>query len=364
MSVNKIVLTGGPCAGKSTALKYIEEYYTDLGFRVISVPEGATALMKAGITYESCGSVDAFETILLEYQIGRENKALSEAEQYSDEKILIVCDRGTIDCRSYMSREGYMEALAKLGCSNVSLRDSYDAVFHMVTAANGAQNDYSEDSNAYRIESAGEAVIADEKVLKCWIGHPHLRVIGCRETIGEKLNDLIAEISFFLGVPRPLEIERKYLTEHPDIRALEDDPFCHRVEISQTYLEDAEGGYRVRKRGENGEYLYFLTRKKKISAITRIETEERITKEEYEEHLQRSSRPLKTVTKDRYCMVYKNRYFEIDVFPFWNDRALMEIELRSEDEAYELPPDIKVIREVSSEKEYTNKSIAERLARV
>ena len=239
-----------------------------------------------------------------------------EAGESGDEKVLVLSD-------------------GKCGS-----RDSYDAVFFMETP-------FPAD---------------DRNQLQAWIGNPHLRVIGYSDKAEEQLDSLISEISFFLGEPEPVEIERKYLIEYPDIRLLEGDPMCRRVEISQTYLEDEEGGYRVRKRGEEGRYLYYLTRKKKISDITRIETEERITEEEYLEHLNRGKKPLKTVSKSRYCLLYKNRYFEVDVFPFWKDRALMEIELTSEDEEAELPPQIKVIREVSCEKEYTNRSIAERLA--
>lgn len=363
MSVKKIVLTGGPCAGKSIALKAVDEYYTGLGFKVITVPEGATALMLQGITYDSCNGADAFETRLLEYQLKKEAEAMSAALRYSGENVIVVCDRGAYDCRSYMSAEGYVSACEKAGVSNVRLRDSYDAVFHMVTAANGAREHYSYGGSSTRMENADEALAADEKLLQSWIGHPHLRVIGCRDDFRDKLNDLLAEISFFLGVPRPLEIERKYLIRYPDLKALDDDPFCHRVAISQTYLTDEQGGYRIRKRGEDGDFLYFLTRKRKISGISREEIEERISEQEYEEHLSRGSMPLKTVTKYRYCRIYKNRYFEIDVFPFWEDRALMEIELKSEDETAELPPDIEVIREVSSEKQYTNRAIAEALAK-
>lgn len=211
-------------------------------------------------------------------------------------------------------------------------RDIYDAVFYLKTA------------DAPKLTG-----------IEKWVGNPHLRV-------AENMDELMAEISFFLGIPQPLEIERKYLIGYPDIRMLEEDPLCRRVEISQTYLEDEEGSYRVRKRGTDGEYLYFLTRKKKLGGIIRSENEERITEEEYLDHLNRGTKPLKTVSKDRYCLLYKDKYFEIDVFPFWKDRALMEIELRSEDEKAELPPQIEVIRDVSSEKEYTNKAIAEKLA--
>ena len=64
------------------------------------------------------------------------------------------------------------------------------------------------------------------------------------------------------------------------------------------------------------------------------------------------------VRKDRYCLTHESSYFEIDVYPFWNDRAVMEIELGSEDEEIVFPEVIKIIREVTGEEEYKNASIA------
>ena len=50
--------------------------------------------------------------------------------------------------------------------------------------------------------------------------------------------------------------------------------------------------------------------------------------------------------------------FEIDVYPFWNDRAIMEIELDDEGQEIIFPPEIQIIREVTSDKRYTNSSLA------
>lgn len=46
--VFRICLTGGPCAGKTTALITLNQSLTDRGFRVFMVPEAATLLMKGG----------------------------------------------------------------------------------------------------------------------------------------------------------------------------------------------------------------------------------------------------------------------------------------------------------------------------
>lgn len=50
--------------------------------------------------------------------------------------------------------------------------------------------------------------------------------------------------------------------------------------------------------------------------------------------------------------------FEIDVYPFWTDRAIMEIELESEEQEILFPPAVQIITEVTSDKRYTNSSLA------
>ena len=64
------------------------------------------------------------------------------------------------------------------------------------------------------------------------------------------------------------------------------------------------------------------------------------------------------IRKDRYCIALNSTYYELDVFPFFIDRATLEIELLTENQPYVLPDFVKVIREVSFEKEYKNKYLA------
>ena len=64
------------------------------------------------------------------------------------------------------------------------------------------------------------------------------------------------------------------------------------------------------------------------------------------------------IRKTRYCLVYKNQYFEIDIFPFWKDKAIMEIELNREDQEIEIPKMIKIIKEVTDDERYFNASLA------
>ncbi|MBQ5641089.1 MAG: hypothetical protein IIV05_04695, partial [Ruminococcus sp.] len=61
------------------------------------------------------------------------------------------------------------------------------------------------------------------------------------------------------------------------------------------------------------------------------------------------------VRKTRYCLTYQNQYFEIDVYPFWKDRAIVELEISDENAEIIFPEQIKVIREVT-EDEADNKA--------
>ena len=56
--------------------------------------------------------------------------------------------------------------------------------------------------------------------------------------------------------------------------------------------------------------------------------------------------------------MYSGQLFELDIYPFWNDRATLEIELSDENENFELPPFIEVIKEVTDDDRYKNRSLS------
>ena len=199
----------------------------------------------------------------------------------------------------------------------------------------------------------------DEKLISAWTGHPHLRIIDNSTDFDDKMKRLIGEISAFLGEPQPFEIERKFLINYPDIKRLEKNPLCRKVEIIQTYLKSTDNEeVRVRQRGENGNYIYYRTSKRKVTDIKRVETESRLSKEEYLSLLMEADTSKRQIRKTRYCLTYDNQYFEIDVYPFWNDKAIMEIELKDENETVAVPDFIEVIKEVTEDEEYKNASLA------
>ena len=359
MVCSKIVITGGPCAGKSTAMSWVQNAFTQMGYAVLFISETATELITGGVAPWTCKSNIEYQQYQLKLQLEKEKIFEQAAKSMKAEKVLIVCDRGAIDNKAYMSEAEFCEALKFTGTNEVELRDNYDAVFHLVTAAKGAEEFYTTANNCARTETKKEAAELDDKLISAWTGHPHLRVIDNSSTCEDKMKKLIAEIATFLGEPEPYETERKYLIEYPDIKWLESNPNCKRIEIIQTYLKSPNGDeVRVRQRGADGHYIYFQTVKRKVSDLKRVEIERRLSQSEYLKLLMDADTTKRQIRKTRYCLTYKNQYFEIDIYPFWNDKAIAEIELSDENADIVFPKELKVIKEVTNDQSYKNASLA------
>lgn len=156
------------------------------------------------------------------------------------------------------------------------------------------------------------------------------------------------------------EIERKFLIAYPDIRYLEEN--ASHSHIVQTYLNSEKAtSSRVRKRDYDDKTVYTYTEKKHITAVRRMEYEREIDEAEYSQLLKKADNSRNPVEKERYCLDYKNQMFEIDVYPFFTDRAIMELEIEDEAQKIVFPSEIRVIREVTEDKRYTNASFAKKI---
>ena len=155
------------------------------------------------------------------------------------------------------------------------------------------------------------------------------------------------------------EIERKYLIRYPDLALLAAQDGCEVWNITQTYLTGEPGETRrVRKVVCAQGTFYYRTFKRRASALTAEENESALDLEAYEQYLTERDPASSVIFKTRYRIPYEGHTIEVDLYPFWSDRAIMEVELDSEDEAALLPDYIRVIRDVSGEKAYKNRMLA------
>lgn len=192
----------------------------------------------------------------------------------------------------------------------------------------------------------GEIENQTESFLDCWVGHPHFRFIDSKNA----LKNIEREINC---IRENIELEKKYLIKMPNISALSKYKIF-KTDIEQVYLISDTGSHRIRKRGANGVFQCFETLKIRINNEKCFEYENIITEPQYNELLKLADPSKNKIVKNRYCILYKSQYFELDTFPFWSDRALIELEIPNEDTQILLPPEISVIKDVSNDKMYKN----------
>lgn len=155
------------------------------------------------------------------------------------------------------------------------------------------------------------------------------------------------------------EIERKFLIAYPEVAALTATAECRIKHMVQTYLTAPEGETRrVREIREGDTVRYIRTVKRRVSAMRAVEEETELTRSEYDAALTDADPTRRSIVKTRYCIPYEGHVLEIDLYEFWQDRATLEVELTAEDEKFDLPAYLKIIREVTDDKRYKNVNLA------
>ena len=360
--VFKFVLTGGPCGGKSTALSAITQMFSSRGYTVLVVAESATELILSGVhpwTPER-KHIMAFEYAITAKQILKEDLYEDIIQEIPSDKILVIYDRGIIDAAAFIPDDAFDEILSDFSLTRTQVFARYDAVFHLVTAANGAAQFYTLENNAARSETPEQAIDLDNKTIRAWTGHQHLRIIDNSTDFAGKINRLIAEVCSALGEPIPIEDEKKYLIQYPDLELISKQVNLTCLDIVQTYLcsENPDVERRIRQRGIGNDFTYYYTEKRNFSEGKRIEVEHKISEKEYLSLLLQADITLHQIIKKRYCFVYENQYFELDIYPFSNTQAILEIELTSSTREVVMPSFINVVKDDTNDVSYKNYSLA------
>lgn len=196
--VYKLVLTGGPCGGKTTGQDRLATFFEQLGWKVFTVPETATILLGGGVKFAELSPEQAYEfqKDLLLTLIKIEDVFFHQAELIKDKNVLVICDRGAMDPSAYMDATSWDQLLKDSSLIVNDIRErrydqvshfafylifkclfrylyicfilyTYFVIFiqivHMVSAADGAQNYYTLSNNATRQEGLNQAVAQDRQ---------------------------------------------------------------------------------------------------------------------------------------------------------------------------------------------------------
>ena len=353
-NIYRVALTGGPCAGKTTALAQIISRFSDLGYLVYALPETPTIFANVSINFLTPDKQYFYniEKAVLKYQIMMEDTFL-ELARNAPKPVLIIADRGTMDISAYMEPTVWQALLDELGLSDVKLRDArYDAVIHMVSAAIGAEEFYTTENNNARTEGIELAREIDNKILKAWTGHPQLHIVENNVDFDIKVRSVVQSIQRLIGDESVMAEERRKLI----VRVVGEIPYGVETEIYQTYINDEDGtSIRLRRRGTRGNYVYFLSQKYVITDEGKsIIKERQISPDEYLSMLNLTTAEQTTSQHHiiRKSFTWAEQYFELDEFLEPNRRErILEVRIKAGGEV-KMPPFIEVIEDVTDNPEY------------
>ncbi|MCC7020803.1 MAG: AAA family ATPase [Ardenticatenales bacterium] len=175
----RIVLTGGPGGGKTTAADLLRR---EIGERVVVVPEAATMLFGGG--FPRSDQPDARRAVQRAIYEVQRNIEDVQAARYP--KRALLCDRGTVDGAAYWpddSRPGFFEAVHSSLEAELA---RYDAVLFFETAAVGGQS--IEGGNPTRVEDEAYAIVLDARLRELWSQHPRFLFVPHSDSFLGKLS--------------------------------------------------------------------------------------------------------------------------------------------------------------------------------
>lgn len=172
-SVPKIVLTGAPCSGKSSALARLKLEEPTLH----CVPETATIVL---------GQVQATPDIgthWFQHTIRRVQKSFEDAatqQALKNKKHAVILDRGTLDSAAFM---GGVEKYESLLRTNQQLEfGRYEAVI-LLDLPPREIFEREKSNNPVRRETYEEALAIEQALIKIWSGHPRFSRVRSGEDV-------------------------------------------------------------------------------------------------------------------------------------------------------------------------------------
>lgn len=195
--ITKIVLTGGPCSGKSTFMHLAKKHFSQMGYTILIDNESATDLISGGISPATMGMYQ-FQKYCIALQLKKEELFEMAAKEIQGDNVLIFYDRAILDDKGYVSDEDFREILSTFDIEEEDLPGRYDLVLHLTTSAKGLNDVYSDESNAARYEDQDGAIEVDSMLIHSWDIHPNRVIIDSHSNFDTKMEQAISIITNYL----------------------------------------------------------------------------------------------------------------------------------------------------------------------
>lgn len=356
--VKKIVVTGGPCGGKTSSKSAILEAVLKAGYIPIFIGETATEVKLSGLDpVAGMLSVLDFQRFLSKLQIAKEDTYLEELEK-SDKKFVVFFDRGLIDNKAYVDEYTWKKLLNQLNLTDVEIFRRYDLVLHLVSAADGAESYYTTENNVARGETLEEAKTQEKKNKEAYNGFPYIYYFENETSFEEKINRVVGTVMSSICMGKPiLGSQRKFIVPKVDIKNLEKLKAQSAV-IEQCYLNNDKNSLerRIRKITYCGNTVYYYTKKNRDKFIIQ---EIPISKKEY--NLLCEEKNSDKILKTRWYFNHNNLYFQYDEFGFEGDfekYGILEVQTTDLQGEIILPEYFNICYEITGIKDLDNYHIA------
>lgn len=373
IQIEVVVITGGPCAGKTTALARLEIEFKERGWFVVLLPEAATIVRNAGFKAET-GVISNYNAQMMMISQNEFSfvQAIAHAIQTGQKKIIIIRDRCSIDGAAYMpSFDEFAEQVRDMGLNTRDLA-SATTVVHLRSLAVDQQDLYEQlkGNNTARFETVEEARAADRRTYYAY-RHFCVKVHEVPNTstyFDDKVSAMIKLILADIGEPK-IESESAFILKGSldyweSKLAIVD---SQRIKIWQFYTLSGE---RFRKEGfPNGDIAYTVTTKTPTgNPESRLEETRLINSGEYYaaqngSDFDNSRKPLH---KHRYIFSFSDsgdqiHRGELDYFPDGSIGNALRLEVEYSVVKPGLPSFLEgeEYLEVSGLDEYSNASIAD-----
>lgn len=354
MKVFRIVLTGGPCAGKTTIINNIKKELKEKNIPCLIVPEAATQLIDKGFDPNEWDTFE-FQSEVLIKQLFEEAENQKYIDKYSNTKkmLVIIYDRGIYDNKAYFNdNTGFKRLLSKFSLDDMQVLDSYDMVFDLLSVATCKPEAYTLENNEARSESFEDAQVLDKKTSNVWANHRNMKIISSEVSVEEETENVLKYIYDFINEENVVETYKYLVDEKNSDMSIYND--CECITINDTYLklDDSNHIYKLSERIGCGRsfvldaYIEIGNKKINIESTKLNEDEYKQLYNNYEHLKYESRKELGFVDNET---LYKLCYYR--------DKTILEVQ-KNDFNDIKIPNNIKVIKdfEEAEIKEANNKN--------
>jgi len=316
-------ITGGPCAGKTTSMQYLAEKFSPK-FKVYTLPEVATMTVQTGVNIIPSeftpDTHTAFTKGIMKMQMDLEDYIFNIAKNGKQDSI-VFADRGMIDNLAYCTPEVKERVLKETGWTLEKISNQrYDACFHLVTAADGAEEFYTLENNVARSEGPELARMLDKWTQNAWVCHNnHFIIDNNQKGFNMKMAKTYGLVANFLGLPEQVIYQKKFLVNNFNVESWPKDCTYNQFKEEIVFLTETDPSSKsswVKKRtdlGGNRSYSKverFLTKRHE----ERLELKQKITGKMYFDYRWQRDQKLGILNKDFTVLISNNSNFVFESY--------------------------------------------------